>query len=113
MADSSTLPEGWETVIDAIDGQLQTAIWAAEARVVALPSSTAEPASSARRGDLAAIAVRAMALSQRVTRSQTLADEADTVLAAGEEFLRWRLAEAEALRARLAAWAARTRDSRA
>jgi hypothetical protein len=103
-ATQPALPDGWEAILDNIAARLQEAVAAADARAALLPSANDEPASVARRGELAALADRAQGLGQRVAQAVALATEADAGLAAGEEFLRWRLTEAESLRERVAAW---------
>jgi hypothetical protein len=107
MSEPSTLPEGWENMLDAIHTQLQAAIAAVDARAATLPSSADEPASAIRRADLTAFATSAEGLKERVAPTHALAGDADHVLASAEAFLRWRLAEAESLHQRLAAWATR------
>lgn len=104
MSEAMTLPEGWETILDTIRAQLETAVAAANARAAGLPATAEQPVAALRRGELAA---GVQALAARAAQIQARTAEADQVLAAGEEFLRWRLAEAESLRERLAAWAAR------
>jgi hypothetical protein len=99
----SALPEGWQAMLDNIDARLQEAIAAVDARAALLPA-VAETAAAVRREEVTALSARIRLLAQRATDSQAQAAEVDAVLSAGEEFLRWRLAEAESLRQRVAAW---------
>ena len=105
IASASALPEQWQTMLDNIHARLAEALTAADARPVAPATRVEASASSGRREALNTFA--AQGLAERAAQAQAAADAADQVLAAGEEFLRWRLAEAEALRQRVAAWAAR------
>ena len=99
-----TLPAGWEAILDNIAARLEEAIAAVDARAALLPSPTDEPASLARHGERTALAARAEGLAERAAHATAQADEVDAVLAASEEFLRWRLAETESLRQRVADW---------
>jgi hypothetical protein len=49
MSEPITLPPGWETILDTIRTQLETALAAADTRASALPSLAETPASAVRR----------------------------------------------------------------
>jgi hypothetical protein len=97
------LPDGWQAMLDNIDARLHEAIAAVDARAALLPA-VAETASASRHQELTALSERIASLAERAAQTQTQAAEVDAVLTAGEEFLRWRLAETESLRQRVAAW---------
>src|SRR6202035_3796976 len=102
----SPLPEGWLAMLDAIDARLLEAIGAADLRASRLALSEGGSASESRKGEWADLAGHLRALQESAARAQALADDEDLTLAVDEDALRHRLADAESLRQRLAAWSA-------
>jgi hypothetical protein len=102
-----SLPETWAKILERIDARLEEAIAAADERAATLPSPGEESPTADRRAELAELAARLGAVSERATRAQALAADVDLALAVSEDGLHFRLAETEALSKRLAAWAVR------
>jgi hypothetical protein len=101
MSDATAFPEEWDAMLDAMQGRLDEALAAADARAAKPAPAPLNAATAAQhRADLDALAAREAAFAAK-------SDDTEQVLAAAEEFLRWRLAETESLRQRLAAWTTR------
>jgi hypothetical protein len=94
-------------MLDAIDARLQEALDAADVRTASLPLPAETRSSAGRRAEVFEFAAPLASVADKAKHAQGLADDADMALAVDEDALRRQLNNIEALRQRLAAWAAR------
>src|SRR5205085_12378315 len=102
----SSLPQDWAVNLDTIAARLQEGIAAAQSRA---ESATAfvETQAGARRDELNQSAARVHAFDDRANQALAIADEADRSIVAAQGAVQRYRADAQSLRLRLAAWAAR------
>jgi hypothetical protein len=96
--------EGWVNILDRVEARLDEAIASTDLRAAKLPAPSETAIAPAYRAELSGVAERIVGLRERMSRSQTLADDEDLALGAAEDALRRKLAEVVALRQKLAAW---------
>ena len=94
-------------MLDTIDARLHEALDAADIRTASLPLPIASRSSVERRGEMHGLAAALASVADKAKHAQALADDVDMALAVDEDALRRQLNNLQALRQRLAAWAAR------
>lgn len=94
-------------MLDTIDARLHEAMDAADMRTASLPPPDEMQSSASRRGELLELAAPLASVADKAKHAQGLADDLDMALAVDEDALRRQLNGVQALRQRLAAWAAR------